>query len=36
MLAVVGQLTGSYNPAMVNPRFTGYWSGFPPPARDYT
>jgi hypothetical protein len=32
VLAAVGKLTGSTNPAQVNPKFTGYWSGFPPPA----
>jgi hypothetical protein len=32
LLQAVSQLTGDSNPAMVNPSFAGYWSGYPPPA----
>jgi hypothetical protein len=32
ILAAVASLTGDANPEMVNPRFPGYWEGFPPPG----
>ena len=32
ILDAVAKLTGDADPAMVNPRFPGYWEGFPPPG----
>jgi hypothetical protein len=32
MLAAVAALTGDDDPAMVNPRFPGYWKEYPPPG----
>lgn len=32
MLRAVASLTGDGDPAMVNPRFPGYWQEYPPPA----
>jgi hypothetical protein len=32
MLDAVAALTGDDDPAMVNPRFPGYWEGYPPPG----
>jgi hypothetical protein len=32
MLDAVARLTGDHDPAMVNPRFPGYWKRFPPPG----
>jgi hypothetical protein len=32
ILAAVASLTGDADPEMVNPRFPGYWEGFPPPG----
>jgi hypothetical protein len=32
MLDAVAALTGDDDPEMVNPRFPGYWKGFPPPG----
>jgi hypothetical protein len=33
VLAAVAALTGDADPEMVNPRFPGYWEGYPPPGR---
>ncbi len=32
ILAAVAALTGDANPEMINPRFPGYWKGYPPPG----
>jgi hypothetical protein len=32
ILAAVAALTGDASPEMINPRFPGYWEGFPPPG----
>ena len=32
ILAAVAELTGDANPEMINPRFPGYWKGYPPPG----
>lgn len=33
ILGAVAALTGDASPAQVNPRFPGYWEGYPPPSR---
>jgi hypothetical protein len=32
ILAAVAALTGDDDPEMINPRFPGYWEGYPPPG----